>query len=72
MKVSVEFAEDKIIVTIVDNGKGFQIPKALGEMSRLGKLGLIGMEERVRLLGGQLMVKSKIGIGTTVTVVVPV
>ena len=72
VEVILEFAEDKTIVTISDNGKGFQMPKALGEMSRLGKLGLVGMEERVRLLGGRLTVKSDAGIGTTITVIVPV
>jgi PAS domain S-box-containing protein len=72
VEVLLEFAKDKTMVTISDNGKGFQMPEALGDMSRLGKLGLIGMEERVRLLSGRLAVKSEIGIGTTVTVVIPV
>jgi len=72
VEVLLEFAGDKTIVTVSDNGKGFQMPKALGDMSRLGKLGLIGMEERVRLLRGKLVVKSEVGIGTTVTVMVPV
>jgi len=72
VKVILEFTEDKTTVTISDNGKGFQLPKARGDMSRLGKLGLIGMDERVRLLSGKLSVKSEIGLGTTVTVEAPV
>jgi len=72
VEILLEFARDKTTVTISDNGKGFQMPEALGDMSRLGKLGLIGMEERVRLLRGSLTVKSEVGVGTTVTVMVPI
>jgi len=72
VQVVLEYAEDKTVVTISDNGKGFKLPEASGEMSRLGKLGLIGMEERARLLGGKLTMQSELGKGTTITVVVPV
>lgn len=72
VKVILEFAEDKTKVTISDNGKGFQVPKAAAEMSRLGKLGLIGMAERVRLIGGKISVNSGTDIGTTVSIEVPI
>ncbi|MFC1924344.1 PAS domain S-box protein [Chloroflexota bacterium] len=69
--IILEFADDQTSVTISDNGRGFQMPKALGEMSHLGKLGLIGMEERARLISGKLTVKSEVGVGTNITIVVP-
>ena len=54
---------------IKDNGKGFKVEK-----TRAGKagLGLIGIQERVRVVQGTYEVKSVPGQGTEVTVWVPV
>jgi len=54
MNAIVEFGEGKTTVTISDNGKGFDAGDNLTNLPRTGKLGLAGMEERVRLLGGTL------------------
>jgi signal transduction histidine kinase len=62
--------EDEIRVTITDNGQGFELQGRLDDLPRSGKLGLAGMRERARLLGGTLEVKSTPGKGTTLTVVV--
>ncbi len=71
-EVKVEFAGNKIMVTISDNGIGFQLPENLGALPYTGKLGLVGMQERVQLLGGTLKLESRLGKGTTVFVEVPV
>jgi len=71
-EVKIEFGEGKIRVSISDNGKGFKLPGGLGDLPRTGKLGLAGMEERARLLGGNMRIQSKPGKGTTVMVEVPV
>jgi PAS domain S-box-containing protein len=71
VEVALEFKEDKTTAVIKDNGKGFDVPRTLGDMSRLGKLGLIGMEERARLIGGTVAMQSSPGAGTTITVVIP-
>ena len=55
-------------VRISDNGKGFKLPEVLDEFASQGKLGLIGMRERVRLLGGDLSLVSKAGKGTDIIV----
>jgi len=68
VEVTVEFDEDKIVATVTDDGKGFELPRTLGELARIGKLGLAGMDERARLLGGSLRVQSAPGKGTTVVV----
>jgi GAF domain-containing protein/HAMP domain-containing protein len=57
-------AQQKIILEIADDGIGFDPATIQGK----GGLGLEGMEERVALLGGQLLVSGKPGEGTTVRV----
>jgi len=70
-KVVMEFAGDKVKVTISDNGRGFELSGGVDGLPRSGKLGLAGMQERARLLGGTLKVKSTPGKGTTLIVEVP-
>ncbi len=70
-EVKVEFAERKVRLVVVDDGKGFARPSTLVDLPRHGKLGLAGIEERTQLLGGTLRVDSELGKGTTLTVEVP-
>ena len=71
-EVLIKFREASTTITVIDDGKGFETPEKISDLSRSGKLGLVGMEERVRLLGGSLEVKSKPGKGTVVIVGVPI
>jgi signal transduction histidine kinase len=57
-----------LTLTIRDNGRG--ITKA--ELSSVESIGLLGMTERARLLGGVVRITGGPGRGTTVTVTVPV
>jgi PAS domain S-box-containing protein len=70
-EVNLEFTDSQVSVTIRDNGKGFQLPETVGDLSHSGKLGLVGMHERVSLLSGTLDIQSRAGKGTTVKVSVP-
>jgi len=67
-ELAIEFTDSKLRVTITDNGKGFRLPAQLADGASLGKLGLVGMQERARLLGGTLALNSKPGKGTSITV----
>lgn len=69
--IKLHFLDDRLEMTVSDNGKGFEVPKRLGDLASLGKLGLAGMRERAQLLKGELTINSKIGKGTTLSVVVP-
>jgi two-component system, NarL family, sensor histidine kinase DegS len=71
-EIIVEFKENKINVSIRDNGKGFCLPPDIRNLSQKGKLGLVGMQERARLIGGQLSIISEPEKGTTISVEVPV
>jgi len=70
--VTVEFGDDKTILTVKDNGKGFELPQRIGDLASIGKLGLAGMQERAQLIGGVLTLQSETGKGTTVTAEVPI
>ena len=70
-QVVLEFAEDGIKVTISDNGRGFELSERVDDLPRSGKLGLAGIQERARLLGGNIEVKTTLGKGTTLIVDVP-
>jgi PAS domain S-box-containing protein len=66
--VSIQFMERKVMLTVKDNGKGFQVPERLSDLTGAAKLGLAGMDERVKLLNGELRITSEPGKGTIVTV----
>jgi signal transduction histidine kinase len=66
--VTIRCQDDQLTMTIGDNGKGFELPQQLSDFAGQGKLGLAGMAERVRLIGGELQVSSQIGKGTTIVV----
>jgi PAS domain S-box-containing protein len=70
-RVTVEFGDDKTVLTVKDNGQGFELPGEIGDLTVAGKLGLVGMQERAQLIGGTLTLQSELGKGTTVTVEVP-
>jgi len=55
---------------ISDNGKSFAVEKTLTKESNQ-RLGLIGMRERVEMVGGRLTIESSPGNGTTVCAEVP-
>jgi PAS domain S-box-containing protein len=69
--IIVEFHNRKTRITICDNGKGFKLSGQVGDLARLGKLGLAGMQERMQLIGGSLSLESVPGRGTTITVEAP-
>jgi PAS domain S-box-containing protein len=68
-RVDVELtrSQSELIVTITDNGVGFDFEQSLHGSHGLG---LIGMKERVALVHGELLVSSAVGKGTRVQVAV--
>jgi signal transduction histidine kinase len=66
--VRMEFTPEQVKLNVTDNGRGFELPKALSDFAGRGKLGLIGMQERTRLLDGSFSIESQLGEGTTIAV----
>lgn len=60
-----------IIGSIEDNGMGFDVPSLRRERHKGLGVGLVGMEERISLLGGELNIESRIGGGTRITFEIP-
>lgn len=58
-----------VIVRIADNGKGFDMDKVAGNDKSYG---MTNMRERAELLDGTLKIESAPGIGTTITVTIPI
>ncbi|MHB1025567.1 MAG: sensor histidine kinase, partial [Desulfobacteria bacterium] len=67
VKVSLEKVGDTLIVEVRDNGIGIME----GKISNPKSLGLIGIRERVLLLGGEALISGKPGEGTLVKVILP-
>ena len=69
--IKIEYADGKININVVDIGKGFKLAGEVGELPREGRLGLMGMQERAHLLGGNIKIKSEINHGTDVLIELP-
>jgi signal transduction histidine kinase len=65
VEVDVQRKGDRVLFRVRDDGAGFDTRFVRG-------LGILGMEERVRRLGGRLEIDSKPGRGTTVIAELPV
>ena len=61
----------ELAVVVSDDGRGFDVEKRLPDAARTGRLGLIGMRERVRLLGGRFEVVSPDDGSTEVRATIP-
>ena len=63
--VTVRHEDNSLLVSVQDDGSGFDTQKTRG-------LGMLGMEERVRQLGGQLEIRSAPGKGTELLARLPI
>lgn len=70
--VTLRFEEDELCVAIRDNGKGFDLSQALSNARSAGRVGLLGMKDRVETLGGTLSIKTAASAGTTIHFTLPV
>jgi signal transduction histidine kinase len=67
VSATVAVRKGTVVLTVADDGAGFDPEAVKGR----GGLGLIGMEERARLVKGKLTIAAKPGHGTRITVEVP-
>ena len=67
VRVSIVKTERSVKIEIADNGKGFDV-SATGETNQRGGFGLLGMNERVRMLGGTIAIESGVGKGAKIEI----
>jgi signal transduction histidine kinase len=68
VEINVAVSDDGVEASIRDNGRGFDLEATLVRAAREGRVGLLGIHERVRLLGGLCRIQSRPGGPTTVVV----
>jgi signal transduction histidine kinase len=71
IEVEVKRLEAEVKMTVIDDGCGFDTEASLASGRRLG-MGLTGLEERVRILGGEMELTSARGAGTSLRYRIPV
>jgi len=69
-EVKIEKFDGVICMRINDNGKGFQEGGAL-HAKKNNRLGMLGMKERLEMVGGNITIESKPGKGTTIRAQIP-
>ncbi|RJR40180.1 MAG: hypothetical protein C4567_11015 [Deltaproteobacteria bacterium] len=67
--VIVKRNEDRVVFSIEDNGQGFHLREAGGRETGIG---LTAMQERARLAGGFLHIRSRSGGGTRISFNIPI
>ncbi len=72
VRVELRQVGENCILTISDDGSGFDVSHALQSAGRGQSLGLLGMQERVALVQGQMEIFSKRGEGSIVRVIIPI
>ncbi len=72
--ISARKGEMRDILTFIvkDNGVGFDVEHFVGNISTEKGLGLAAMNERAKMLGGSFEISSQKGIGTAITIYVPI
>jgi signal transduction histidine kinase len=66
VSVNMSGGANELVLTIADDGQGFDVPSAWGK-----GLGLISMTERLEAIGGTLEIRSQPGAGTRLELRVP-
>lgn len=69
--ISLSASERGVEASVIDDGRGFEPETMLVEAARQGHLGLVGMHERVRMLGGDTRIDSRPGGPTVISVTLP-
>jgi signal transduction histidine kinase len=69
--VEIKILSDRLRMKITDDGQSFNV-KRVQRAQGGARLGLLGMQERLKIVGGRFSIKSTPGRGTTVTAWIPI
>lgn len=71
MTIDLHFNDHAVLLTIQDNGRGFEPTSILKPQAQVRAWGLLGMQERVGLVGGKFEIESAPGRGTRLVADIP-
>jgi signal transduction histidine kinase len=71
VEMNLRLCDEELVLSIQDDGIGFDSGKALAEAVHGKSFGVLGMQERVALLDGRLEINSSVGKGTVIGVWLP-
>jgi signal transduction histidine kinase len=71
VSIRVRARRSAIELQIVDDGVGFEVERALAKAAQRGRLGLVGIAERARMVGGTFEVESRPGGPTALKLTLP-
>jgi signal transduction histidine kinase len=70
-KVALLYGQDGVVVTVEDDGKGFDVEETFRGAEDRGHFGVVGMRERAEAAGGHIVVRSEPGKGSIVRASIP-
>ncbi|MBM3127065.1 MAG: sensor histidine kinase [Chloroflexi bacterium] len=71
VQVALELQHDRAVVTVEDDGSGFDVESVLAAAHQRGSSGLANLEKRIQMLRGRIQFQSGTGRGTKVRVELP-
>lgn len=71
VEIRIRMRRSSIEVRVTDDGHGFEVGRALARAAQRGRLGIVGIGERVRMLGGTFEIDSAPGGPTMLTFALP-
>ena len=71
IQVRLEKDAEQVCLSVEDNGQGFDTQKVLSAQGNPKSIGLVGMQERMNMVGGRLEIYSDLGRGTRLIARVP-
>ena len=71
VRIALAAADGRVDLEIADDGRGFDLARARRRMLEGASVGLLGMEERAALIGGEVHIDAAPGAGTRIRVSLP-
>lgn len=71
IQISLDLTSDTVLVTVEDDGNGFDVEAVLSAARQRGSGGLANLEKRIQMLGGRIQFQSATGRGTKARVELP-
>jgi len=72
VKVTAEYSENEFLLNIIDDGIGFDVNKVMPKLFNDNKLGIVGIQDRVKSMNGLCKINSALLQGTKIYISIPI